>query len=199
MCIGICQVLNQSSNRRSLTLLFTPTYFTEKVTDINVLLLNKIKVKGIILDIDDTLVPHRHPVPEKEILKWINELKENEIKIILVSNNFKNRVSAFAKKINVPYVCMGLKPLTWGIKKAIKILSLPKENVLIIGDQIFTDILGSNFIKVRSVLIDPVSSSKTFLLKFKRFFEKPFRKKIICDKKLDLSNLQNNLPDGESL
>lgn len=179
--------------------LFTPTYFTDKVTDINVNLLKKIKIKGIILDIDDTLVPHRHPMPEKETLKWINELKKNNIKVILVSNNFKKRVSSFAKKINVPYVCMGFKPLTWRIKKAIKILSIPKENVLIIGDQIFTDILGANFIKVKSVLIDPVSNSKTFLLKFKRFFEQSIRKKIIKNKNLDLLNLKNNLQSGENL
>lgn len=169
--------------------LFKPTYFTSKVTDINSNLLKKIKAKGIILDIDDTLVPHRHPIPEKEILAWISKLKENNIKMILVSNNFEKRVSSFAKKINVPYVCMGLKPLTWGIKKAIKILGLPKEDVLIIGDQIFTDILGANFIKVKSVLINPVSNSKTFLLKFKRFFEQSIRDKISKDKDLDLSRL----------
>jgi uncharacterized protein len=170
--------------------LFTPTYFTTKVTDINAHLLSKIKVKGIILDIDDTLVPHRHLIPDERVLGWINELKENDIKIILVSNNFKKRVSVFADKTELPYVCMGLKPLTWGIKKAIKALALPKENVIIIGDQIFTDIMGANFIKIRSVLVEPVSKSKTFLLKFKRFFEKPIRKKIKENKSLDLTNLK---------
>lgn len=179
--------------------LFTPTYFTKKVTDITIDLLNKINIKGVILDIDDTLVPHKCPVPEKEIFRWLNELKENKIKIILVSNNFKKRVSIFAKKIDVPYVHMGLKPLTWGIKKAISILSIPKENILIVGDQIFTDILGSNFVKVKSVLIDPVSPSKTFLLKFKRFFEKSFRKKIKSNSNLNLLNSKNNLQGGENL
>lgn len=170
--------------------LFTPTYFAAKVTDIDVELLNKIEIKGIILDIDDTLVPHRHPIPKKDVLGWINELKKNDIKIILVSNNFKKRVSSFAKKIKVLYIHMGLKPLTWGIEKAIKILALPKENILIIGDQIFTDILGANFINIKSILINPISNSKTFLLKFKRFFEKSIRKKIMSNKDLDLLNLK---------
>lgn len=171
--------------------LLKPTYFTDKVTNIDVEILNKINVKGIILDIDDTLVPHRHPTPGKDILIWINELKENHIKIILVSNNFKKRVSSFAKKIEVPYVYMGLKPLTLGIKKAISLLSLPKENVIMIGDQIFTDTLGANFIKIKSILIEPVSNSKTFLLKFKRFFEQSIRKKIKSNINLDLLSIKN--------
>ncbi len=180
--------------------LFTPTYFAGKVTDINSNLLNNMNIKGVILDIDDTLVPHKHPVPEKKILNWISEIKENDIKVVLVSNNFRKRVSTFAKKINVPYVHMGLKPLTWGIKKAIKILSLPKENILIVGDQIFTDILGANFIKIKSILIDPVSQSKTFLLKFKRFFEKSLRKKIKKNTKLDLlTTFRNESTGGENL
>lgn len=179
---------------------FTPTYFTERVTDINLNLLSELNAKCIILDIDDTLVPHGHPMPGEEIFAWVNELKENNIEIMLVSNNFRKRVKAFATKLNLPYVYMGLKPLAYGIKKALKISKIPRENVLVIGDQIFTDILGANFVKVKSILVNPLGGqSRTFLLKFKRFFEKSLRNKIKNDINLSLPNFKNNISGGETL
>lgn len=162
--------------------IFTPTYYTKKVTDITYDFLNRNKFKGIILDIDDTLAPHRYPIPEKEVITWINNLKNSGIKIVLVSNNFKDRVGKFAKQLSVPYICMGMKPLPFGIKKAIKMLNISIQNLLVVGDQIFTDIVGANFLKIKSVLVEPVSKSKTILLKIKRFLEKPIRKKLIHEK-----------------
>lgn len=169
--------------------LFTPTYFAKHVSDINIKLLRKLNIKGIILDIDDTLAPHKCSTPDAKALKWVNLLKENNTKLILVSNNFKNRVRKFAKKLDLPYVYMGLKPLSYGIKKAIKFLDLSPEEVIMVGDQIFTDIIGANFLKLKSILVDPVSKSKTMLLKIKRYFEKNIRKTIKNNKKLDLNSI----------
>lgn len=158
--------------------LFKPTYHARKVTEISGEFLTKNNFRGIILDIDDTLVPHRHPDPDKNVFEWIDELKKFGIKIILVSNNFKDRVNKFAEKLNLPYISMGLKPLPFGIKRAVKKLGMKLDEILIIGDQIFTDISGANILKIKSVLVDPVSPSKTVLLKIKRFLERPIRKKL---------------------
>ena len=157
---------------------FNPTYHAQKVTEITSEFLIKNNFRGIILDIDDTLVPHRYPNPGQNIFEWIDELKKFGIKIILVSNNFKDRVNKFAEQLNLPYISMGLKPLPFGIKKAAKKLGIPLDKILIIGDQIFTDIAGANILKIKSVLVDPVSPSKTVLLKIKRFLERPIRKKL---------------------
>ena len=157
--------------------LFMPTYFTKHVSDINPKILRKLNIKGIILDIDDTLAPHKCSIPDPDALKWVNLLKENEIKLILVSNNFKNRVSEFAGKLKLPYIHMGLKPLSYGINKAVKYLNLPASEIVIVGDQIFTDIIGANFLKLKSILVDPISKNKTMLLKIKRYFEKTYDKK----------------------
>ncbi len=173
----IIKKFTNNSKERKMTL-FKPTYFTAKVLDIDINFLKSNNFEAIILDIDDTLVPHKHPTPDKEIIEWIETLKNGGIKIIIVSNNFKKRVSDFAKILNIPYIYMSLKPLTYGFKKAIKTLSVPPEKVLVIGDQIFTDIVGANFLNIRSVLVEPVSPSKTTLLKIKRKCEKPLRKKI---------------------
>lgn len=167
--------------------LLIPTYFTKHVSDINLQILHKLNIKGIILDIDDTLAPHKCSIPDIDALKWVNLLKENDIKLILVSNNFKNRVSEFAGKLGLPYIYMGLKPLSYGIKKAVKHLNLPTSEIVIVGDQIFTDIIGANLSKLKSILVDPISKNKTMLLKIKRYFEKNIRQKIKSNKKLDLS------------
>ncbi len=157
---------------------FKPTYNARKVTEITGEFLIKNNFHGIILDIDDTLVPHGYPTPDQYILEWMDKLKKFGIKIILVSNNFKNRVAKFAEQLNLTYISMGLKPLPFGIKKAVKKLEIPSNEILVIGDQIFTDITGANFLKMKSVLVDPVSPSKTVLLKIKRFLERPIRKKL---------------------
>lgn len=158
--------------------LFTPTYYMKKVTDITEEFLNKNSFKGIILDIDDTLTPNGYPEPDKEVSVWIDQLKSAGIKIILVSNNFKSRVDEFANKLNVLGISMGFKPFPKGIVKAIKILKISPKQILMIGDQVFTDIVGANLLKISSVLVEPMSPSKTLLLKIKRFLEKPVRKKF---------------------
>lgn len=169
--------------------LLMPTYFTKHVSDINPEILRKLNIKGIILDIDDTLAPHKCSTPDEKALKWVKSLKENNINLILVSNNFKNRVSKFAKKLDLPYICMGLKPLSYGVKKAVKSLNLPQKEIILVGDQIFTDIIGANFLKLKSILVDPIGGKKTMLLKIKRFFEKNIRKKIKSNKKLNLNSI----------
>lgn len=169
--------------------LLIPTYFTKHVSNITPEILHKLNIKGIILDIDDTLAPHRCSTPDPKALKWVELLKKNDIKLILVSNNFKKRVSIFAKKLGLPYIYMGLKPLSYGIKKAIKHLNLPGSEIVVVGDQIFTDTIGANFLKLKSILVDPISKNKTTILKIKRFFEKNIRKKIKNSSKLNLNSI----------
>lgn len=162
-----------------------PTYFACKVTDINLDFLESEGIKGIILDVDDTLVARKVSSPDLSVKNWIENLKENGIKVILLSNNMKKRVKSFAEKIGVPFISFGMKPLTNGLKRAINEISCEKSNVLVIGDQIFTDILVSNIFKVRSLLVEPITENKTLLFKIKRFFEKFVKEKIAPEKNVN--------------
>lgn len=134
--------------------------------------------QGLILDIDDTLAPLGCKIPDENVVKWIKNLKDNKIKMILASNNSKQRVSEFAQILDLPHVYKAKKPSRVGLKQAIKILSLPKENIMMVGDQIFSDILGAKFIKINSILVNPLSPAKNFSLKIKRILELPVRKKL---------------------
>ncbi len=165
---------------------FFPTYFTNEVTDIKLEILKKLNINGVLLDIDDTLVKTKSELPEKKILDWINLLKKNDIKIILVSNNTKSRVEKFAKNLDIPWVAMSYKPLTFKLKKAIKKISCNLNNVVMIGDQIFTDIFAANLINIKSILVNPMSISKGIIITIKRKLEEPIRCKIKSNNKFKL-------------
>lgn len=154
---------------------FRPTLYLESVLSISPELLKKLKVGGLLLDIDNTLTEHGAPKVSKEVAKWLQELKDAGISLVLISNNHKPRVQAFAKHTGLPYVFKARKPLPMGFSKALEILNLPKNKVLIVGDQVFSDILGANLLGMRSALVERLSPDEPFLIRVKRVFEMPFR------------------------
>ena len=162
--------------------LLIPTFFTNKITDLSPKFIKSHGITSLLADIDDTLTYHKDPQVPKKILEFINLMKINNIKIILISNNSKDRASKFAKKLNLPYISRAFKPVPFGINLALKKLNISKNEAIIIGDQIFTDILGANLLGIKSILVDPFEKNQTAFLKLKRFFENPIRKKIKRDK-----------------
>lgn len=155
---------------------FFPTIYLSKVTDIDQSLLQKYDVKAILLDIDNTLSPHNAGGPFDGVEKWLDEMRCLNIKLLILSNrsNIQN-VSDFAQKLNLNYVADAKKPFQMGFNKAVNILGLPCENVLLVGDQIFTDILGANLFGLKSALVEPQDKNESVFIKIKRFFEMPFR------------------------
>ncbi len=159
--------------------LLEPTYFFKQIIDINTNFLLSVGCQGLILDIDDTLAPQESALPTDNVLNWINNLKNNKIKLVIASNNSEKRVSEFAKILEIPHVYEAKKPFRKGLERAVEILSIPKENILMIGDQIFSDILVAKFTKINSVLVEPLSPAKNFSLRLRRKLESPIRKKLI--------------------
>ncbi len=156
-----------------------------KLTDIDEKLLQELKIKAILLDIDNTLSPHKAQEPFADVPAWLEKIKKLNIKMLILSNrsNVQN-VDDFAKKLNLEYVANAKKPFQWGFKKAIGILNFPRENILLAGDQIFTDILGANIAGIKSVLVEPQDNkNESLFIKAKRFFEAPFRASIRYNEK----------------
>lgn len=156
------------------TVLFLYDYAFEKVTDIPLKFLQKHQVKALVLDIDNTLTTHDNPTPANGVVDWLEEMRKNDIKMLVVSNNKPHRVEPFAKMLDLDFVANGAKPLTKGINKAVKLMGVPKMNTAAIGDQIFTDVLGANIAGIRMIYVKPIEHEKTAFFKFKRFCEKPF-------------------------
>lgn len=155
-------------------MLFKPTYVFNNVTEITVDFLNKHNIKGLLLDLDNTLTTHNNPVPPQSSLDWLDRMKESGIKMMIVSNNSSERVQPFAKALGLHFVPNGKKPLTFGYTQAIKEMGINKKNTAAVGDQIFTDILGSKLKGIRSLFVFPIEPETSLPFRFKRACEKPF-------------------------
>ena len=145
------------------------------ITDITIDFLKENNIKGLILDVDNTLIDlSRNKIEGLD--DWINSMIESGIKIAIVSNGRKKRqIELLTNKHRLIYVFFALKPFKRGIKKARKELDLCYNEIAEIGDQIFTDVWVSNKTKMFSILTKPVEMEKSFLQKFKRKIEDGYK------------------------
>ena len=159
-----------------------PDLYLKSVKNINSTLLKKNSIKGLILDVDNTLIDYnRNLVSGAE--KWCNDLKNDGIKCIIVSNsNKKAKVSEVAKKLDIDFIMFAKKPLKSGFKRALNMLELKPEEVAVVGDQISTDIIGAKRMKMFSILVEQVGSKDIFITKLKRPIEKAIMKKYLKKK-----------------
>ena len=153
-------------------MLLKPDIKLTRVTDISAELLAKYGIKALILDVDNTLSTHHGEVLTDGLEDWLQKMKKNGVKLVILSNSKQTRVEPFANKINLPFISMGLKPLPFKFSSARKLLGTKRRETAIVGDQIFTDTLGGNLYGVTTILLDPIKleSSKSF--KFKRKIER---------------------------
>ena len=148
-----------------------PKIYLKNVTQITQEIIEKNKIKGFILDVDNTLIDF-----DKKILpgakEWIENLKKQGIKLVILSNsNKKEKVKMVAEKLDIPYLYFAKKPFKIGFKRAQKILDLNTENIAVVGDQIFTDVIGANRSKMISILVEPIDSKDIWVTKLKRPIE----------------------------
>lgn len=151
--------------------IFKPTYWIKSVLTINGAFLRENGIDALILDLDNTLSMHGNPAAEAGIPEWLDEMRALHVPMMVVSNNVKRRVAPLAAKLGLEFVSSGAKPLTFGIKKAIRRLGVSPDRVAVVGDQIFTDIMGGNFARVKTILVEPFHLEKGILFKVKRVAE----------------------------
>ena len=159
--------------------LLLPTIAVNKVTDITPALVHAIKADSILLDVDNTLAFPGSQEPLEGTIEWANAMKKAGIKIIIMSNNFKKRVQPFVAKYDLPFMSFSLKPLPFAYFHAMKKLKSKREDVVVVGDQVFTDVIGANFSFMKSILLMPAEKETSFSFQIKRKFEKQIRKKIL--------------------
>ncbi len=155
-------------------MLFHATAAVHSVCQITPRMLRSMGIQGLLLDIDNTLTTHDNPVPAACVEDWAASMKAAGIQMRLVSNNHPARVEPFAKLLDIPFVADSKKPLLSGFARAQESMKLPKNQLAVIGDQIYTDILGANLFGVRSIYVKPIELETTAFFKFKRLMEKPF-------------------------
>lgn len=139
-----------------------PNLYVQKVEDITIEKLIKNKIKVLILDVDNTLIDYYKNLSDN-IINWAKEMKGQGIKLYILSNtNNKQKVIYVAEKLDIPYKHFAMKPLKKGFRYIEKKINVKAENIAVIGDQIFTDILGGNRCKMFTILVDPIDKKKDF-------------------------------------
>ena len=153
-------------------MLLKPKIKLSRVTDISIDILNKYGLKALILDVDNTLSTHHGQVLTDGLTEWLGVMKDAGIKLTVLSNSKEKRVKSFAEKIGLDYIALCLKPLPFGYLRAKKSLNVNRNEVAIVGDQIFTDVLGGNAVGVKTILLDPIKLETSKSFKFKRKLER---------------------------
>ena len=148
-----------------------PNRYYDKKEDIPVEQYYEEGYRGILFDIDNTLVPHDEPVDEAARV-FVKKLKELGFGICLISNNDEERVRTFADPLGVAYVYKAWKPKREGYERGMEILGTDRSNTLFVGDQIFTDVYGANRAGIRTILVKPIHPKEEIQIVLKRYLEK---------------------------
>ncbi len=127
--------------------------------------------RGVIFDIDNTLVPHGAPADERAV-NLFGRLKKIGYRCCLISNNQEPRVKMFNEKIQVDYVYNAHKPSTKNYRKAMEIMGTDTDNTVFVGDQLFTDVWGAKRTGIRSILVKPIHPKEEIQIVLKRYLER---------------------------
>ncbi|MBF0706472.1 MULTISPECIES: YqeG family HAD IIIA-type phosphatase [Bacillales] len=153
---------------------FLPNEHVQDIFQISPELLKERGIKGIITDLDNTLVEWNRADATPKLLKWFKQMSDEGILVTIVSNNNKTRVEKFASPVEVPFIYEARKPMTKAFRKALKDMNLSADDTVVIGDQIFTDVVGGNRMGLHTILVVPVASTDGFFTKFNRKIESIF-------------------------
>lgn len=169
-------------------ILYPKAYF-KNVREIDIEFLKKNNIKGIILDVDNTLINYYKEF-EQGTEQWVKNMKGQGIKLCIVSNtNRLEKVKMVARKLELPYFYFAKKPFKFGFLKAKKVMNLKNENIAAVGDQLFTDVIGANRCKMFSILVDPIEEKDIWITRLKRPIEKKIINKYL--KKVEEVNKKN--------
>lgn len=154
--------------------LFFPTLYRRRVTDVTVEDLRRLGAEAVLLDVDNTLTTHDAPDLTEAVKAWLREMECSGFSLIIVSNNSAERVAPFADRIGLSYYAHARKPLPFGFRAAAKQAGCDSKACVVIGDQLFTDMLGANLAGMKSILLEPIRFEvEQKFIAFKRKIERP--------------------------
>ena len=151
--------------------IFYPKKRMKSIMDIDFVKLYEVGYRGVIFDIDNTLVPHGKPATP-EIVEFFVRLREIGFQTRLLSNNQKERVEPFAIAVKSSFICNAHKPSRTNYLLAVKEMGIRIDETIFVGDQLFTDIYGANRSNIESILVDPIHKKEEIQIVLKRKLEK---------------------------
>ncbi|HZG84117.1 YqeG family HAD IIIA-type phosphatase [Paenibacillus sp.] len=136
-----------------------PKQTVRTIYDIDLEALKASGIRGIMTDLDNTLVGAKVPLATPELVLWLDGVRERGFQVVVVSNNNEARVRAFAEPLRLPFVSRAKKPLNAAFSKALTMMGLRPHETAIVGDQMMTDVLGGNRLGLYTILVEPIAAS----------------------------------------
>ena len=152
---------------------FVPEYYFDTFDMVSAEFLSRIGIRGVILDVDNTLEPYENPTPGVRVLEWLRSLGEKGIKAAIVSNNNQQRIEVFNKDLGLPFCAKAGKPFKKNILLAMAVIGTTTEDTILIGDQVFTDVWAAHNAGIRAILVPPIRDKRDILTRLKRLLEIP--------------------------
>ena len=177
----------------------TPDFRFHRIYEITGKWLEEHQLKAMVLDVDNTLTTHNSPVPDEQVVQWLEQMRSSGLPMAILSNNHEERVKPFADLLGLPFVSDGAKPLKKGLSRCLTLLtnemtlrqeettreeirqgvrsaaSLPPvlfpNQIAVVGDQLFTDILGGVRCGMTTILVDPIEPETGRFFRLKRWLE----------------------------
>jgi len=151
---------------------FRPDAFADRLSLVSLDELAGKGMKGIIVDLDNTLVGYGQEHLAPQDAAWIASALARGFKIALVSNNFTGRVQRIGAELGVPTVPSALKPLPSAFGRALRLLGTRKSETVVVGDQLFTDVLGAKLLGLHAILTHPLVANDWYGTRVLRFLER---------------------------
>lgn len=159
-------------------MIYYPNAYLKSVEDITIDFLNKNNIKALILDVDNTLIDYYKNLAESK-KQWSKKLQENGVILYILSNtNKEEKVKTVSEALNIPYEFFAKKPSKKGFIKIQKKINIKPENIGVVGDQIFTDVVGGNRCKMFTILVEPVDKKDYWYTAWKRPLERIIKRRI---------------------
>ena len=151
---------------------FIPFAHAKSIYDIDIDFYKKLNLKYLLIDLDNTLDSYKSYHPNEQAINLFKSIRESGIVPIIISNNRGKRVKSYANDLGVLYLNSARKPLIFKINKFLKRHNIDKSDILLIGDQLLTDVLFANRANIRVILTDKIVKEDQFTTVFNRFLTK---------------------------
>ena len=157
---------------------FKPTWMVNTIYSISPSQLKSHGIRAVFTDLDNTLIAWNNPDGTPEMRQWLHDLRDGGIRVIVVSNNSPKRVKRAVEKFDIDYEAWSLKPFTFGIDRALKRFHYEKNEVVMVGDQLMTDIRAAHRAGIRSILVKPLVQHDSIKTQINRARERRVMRKI---------------------
>lgn len=136
-----------------------PDLYLHSVNDIDLDALRAQGVDTMLMDLDNTLLPRDTSIVPDDVKRWAASLTEHGFKVVLVSNNWHERVRVVAEELGFLLVAKAIKPLPFAFLRALSLAGSSRKQAVVVGDQLFTDVLGGKLLGVKTIMVLPLSAS----------------------------------------